>query len=130
MKLRILRQSIRIRVTQAEVTELGHGRPVSAELITEPDILPTIAYRIEPSDHVARLELIATPGNLIVKLSKALAQDLARTDLVTVEETISTSPGHSVSVCVEKDFQCLKPRLDDQDEGTFPHPEAEQGATC
>ncbi len=126
MKLRILRQSIRLRVTQAEVAELGQGRPVSAELTTAAGAAPLIAYQVEPSAEVTTLGLVARPGNLTVQVSRALAEDLARTDRVTIEETIVTGPDHAVSVCLEKDFQCLKPRQGGQDDDTFPHPEAAQ----
>ena len=130
MKLRILKQSIRLRLTQPEVAELGQGKPVSAQLVIGPAAHQQLAYSIQPSPESESVSASMDANHIVITLPMPLARELAESELVTVEGTASWGPDTHVSICIEKDFQCLKPRADGQDEGTFPHPNANPDDSC
>jgi hypothetical protein len=130
LKLRILRQSIRLRLTQPEVAELGQGKPVSAELIIGPAPHQQLIYSLMPSSNDERVTVSMDTNHIVITLPIELAGEFAETELVTIEESIASSPESSLTICIEKDFQCLKPRADGQDEGTFSDPNANPDESC
>ena len=114
MKIRIKDNSIRFRLSQSEVTELGSAGKVSG--YTE---FPgqTLTYAIERTeDHL---------------LSTAFAENriVLRMPAGMVEEWISTErigfggQAGKVKILVEKDFVCLDNTLEDQSDN-YPNPNA------
>ena len=130
MKLRILKQSIRIRLTQGEVLSLGEGSPVSAELKLGPLDTQKLVYTVTPDESAALLGVDMRQAEIVITLPAGMARELAHTERVTIEEVLTQDPDLTVKVCIEKDFQCLKPRSGDQDEDSFPHPSADQEPIC
>ena len=118
MKLRILRDSIRLRLTQGEVARLRAGEsivettPLGEGVGFEYALMPgkTNAIAASMGDH--RLTVTA-PAN-------ALA-DWAASDAVGVVCPMDTS---GPSILIEKDFACLSPRDGEDDVDTYPHPKS------
>ena len=122
MKLRLLKQSVRVRLTQPEVHLLGQGQPVVAELILGPKPEQKLIYSLEPRPDTESLGITMVGQHMVITLPEALGHELAQTDRVTLQDTVIIDPETSVTLCIEKDFQCLKPRSDEQDEDSFPNP--------
>jgi len=114
VKLRIRKNSIRLRLTRSEVDALREPGFVEERVELAP---ASLVYRIERGQ--AR-ELGATfdGARLVVSVPEATLRDFCDTDRVGFD-----GASGSVRVLVEKDWQCLAPR-DEDDADAFPHPAA------
>ena len=124
MKLRIRGDSVRLRLKRHEVEAIGAG-----ECVVEQTRFPgsALTYRLDVTDG-DHISAAYARGELAIRLPRPLAANWANTDEVSL-----VGNSGDLSILVEKDFQCLAPghhRPDEDDEDTFPHPEAETGKGC
>ena len=103
MKVRIQRNSIRLRLTISEVGRLAEGKTVSSTLEISP-IKFTYELKAGRVDNIA---VSFAQGTLAATIPFADAKDLALTDRVGVRST------GSPEVVIEKDFGCARPRPDE-----------------
>lgn len=129
MKLRIRENTIRLRLKRGEVEQIAAGHS-----IVEQTRFPgaTLTYRLDVSGDDS---VTASFNNdcLAIRLPATDVAQWATTDQVSIvaEQAIDSSGG--LSLLVEKDFKCLSPghhREGEDDEDTFPHPEADSGKGC
>ena len=113
MKLRIRGNSLRLRLSQSEVTQLAREGRVEEAISFGPSKL---TYALTTSD-VDRVGATYDSNRIVVTLPKARAQTWTSTDEVGIE-----SKGE-LAILVEKDWSCLKPREGEDDSDAFPHPE-------
>jgi hypothetical protein len=121
MKLRIKGNSIRLRLTQSEIRQVGAGQTVREEvcfatghfayaLLTDPAIgVPDAGFR---------------EGELQVRLPADRAARWAFSDEVGIEERIAGRDGHALHLLIEKDFQCLHKRPGEDESDHFKNPAA------
>lgn len=72
-------------------------------------------------------------GNLAVRLPMSEVRQWAQSGQVSILAEQSVGESQSLTLLVEKDFKCLSPghhRPDEDDDDTFPHPDADSGAGC
>ncbi len=114
MKLRIRGQSIRLRLTQPEVTQILQGLPVR-----ETTLLPSqnFMYELAASESAKAIVADFADGLLRIIIPQSMALEWAGSDLVGLENK-------ALKILIEKDFQCLTPRPSEEDEGSFPNPNA------
>lgn len=113
MKLRIRGNSLRLRLSQSEVTQLAqHGR-VEDAISFGPQKL-TYVLTTSDVDHVGA---VYESNRIVVTLPKDRAQTWTSSEQVGIE-----SRGE-LHILVEKDWSCLKPRDGEDDSDAFPHPE-------
>ena len=105
MKLRIHRNSLRIRLVQSEVAQLAQGLPLEQTTEFGPDA--RLITRVEPTPAV--VELSATFSNSMVSVHIPLHQAIiwATGDDVGLESLQSVDAERSLKILIEKDFQCL-----------------------
>jgi len=118
MKLRLRTNSIRLRLTQSEVRTLrATGR--IAECIHLPGG-ESFVYTLAAGP--ARATSFAGQG-LVVTLESAAIAAWADTEAIAIRAEFPTPHG-SLTVLVEKDFECLhrNPTNAAEDNDTFPHP--------
>lgn len=115
MKLRVRGSSLRLRLTRSEVDALRDRGFVEE---TTPLLPSPLVYRIERGAG-PRVAVRFESGCLAIVVPEALATDFCNTDRVGFEET-----SEGVRVLVEKDWQCLAPRDEDESDA-FPHPRGE-----
>lgn len=114
MKLRIKGNSIRIRLTRGEVDQLAHAGVV--EQRTEFPLGGALISRVRRAD--CRAIAASLDGATIdIVVPSILISEWASTDLVTLE----SEPSASMQLLIEKDFECLHKRSDD-DVDAYPHP--------
>ncbi len=119
MKLRIRGQSVRFRLSPDDVATLGRGEPLKESLVFGPST--AFVYGLVPSD-VTAITVDAETNALLFLCPRRLIATLVETEEVGFESVVDgVEPG--LTVLVEKDFQCLIPRGED-DGTTFPHPNA------
>lgn len=129
MKLRLLNNSVRLRLQQGEVTRIAAG-----ESVAEHTRLPggTLIYRLEVAD-TASVAARLSGATLTVTLPRKIAAAWADSQQVSIASEFETDDGESLSVLVEKDFKCLSPgkeRSEGEDADGFPHPEEHSGKRC
>lgn len=118
MKLRIRGNSLRLRLTKGEVAALRDVGGV--EETVHFSATSKLVYAIERSGGGA-LNARFDDSRILVQIPESIALDWCNTDRVGIEGTSG-----EVRVLVEKDWQCLAPR-DEDDGDAYPHPE-NQGA--
>jgi len=123
MKLRIRGNSVRMRLKVGEVEVVGAGGRIEEKTQFPGSAL---TYSLEVAD-IAKMEAQFSDGNLLVTLPRKAAEEWARNDTVSLVSELSLPDAGTLSVLIEKDFECLAPghhRDCKDDEDTFPHPDA------
>jgi hypothetical protein len=124
MKLRIRGDSIRVRLTQAEVRALAAEGAVEDGTTFLAGGRLTYALAVAPDGPVLSAVLSSSGGaaRIEVRIEKTAADAWAAGDDVGVEAEQPTGDGRVLRILVEKDFACLKPRPHEEDEDAFPNP--------
>lgn len=114
MKLRIKGNSIRLRLTKSEIDALRDGGLVEESVHFS--ATSRFTYALERSGEAVSATF--HEGRVLVRVSNALALELCDTDRVGIDESAG-----EVRILIEKDWQCLAPRDEDESDA-FPHPRA------
>jgi Family of unknown function (DUF7009) len=123
MKLRILGDTVRLRLKRGEVEQLAAGISIVEKTHFPGSVL---TYQLDLSgndDFSATFD----DGNLVVSLPHSKVLDWAATDEVSLCAEQKLPGSGSISLLIEKDFSCLEPghhRDGNEDADTFPHPSA------
>lgn len=125
MKLRILGNSVRFRVSQAELAQLETDGHVEDSVAFGPDA--RLVYRLEVADSGpgAAAESISAgyDGNGVrVVLPRAIVDVWQQPDEVSIRGEQALPGGGNLSILVEKDFTCLIPREGEDQSDLFPNP--------
>lgn len=123
MKLRILDNSIRLRLTQSEV-----GKASIDGLVRGSVRFPgsnTFAYVLESSPATVKPEAHFSNNVLTVRIPEADIRRWAGSDQVSIESEQGLDDGGELRILVEKDFACLAPRQGEDEADMYPHPEAD-----
>lgn len=124
MKMRILDQSIRFRLTQSEVQQFDQQGHVETHILFAPNATQKLSYRIAQDDQATEVFADYLDHTVTVHVPHSIAQRWIHSDEVSFSTPKATT--ESVFVLVEKDFQCLNPREGNDDQDTFPHPRKHQ----
>lgn len=127
VKLRILQQSLRFRLSQKDVEELISGNELENMVQLSP--VSGEHFRITLRRCHMPSKVTLQDRTLQVQFADKLCQNLASIDIVTIEEKLDVGDGNFLRIMLEKDFACLKPREGSDDFDTFKHPN-EQSASC
>ncbi len=114
MKIRIKDNSIRFRLTQSEVSELGSNGMISGH--TE---FPgqTFTYAVEKTEGSA-LSAAFEANRMVVRIPAPMVSEWVSTDRVGFD-----GQAGKLKILVEKDFVCLDNTLEDQSDN-YPNPNA------
>lgn len=126
MKLRIRGNSVRLRVTRTELERIAAGEAVTET--TDFGGGQRLKYRLVSDHDATGIGAAFEAGVVTVTLPAPVADEWASTDSVSLGADQSAGAGESLSILVEKDFQCLAPREGEDESDMFPHPEAAGGA--
>lgn len=127
MKLRIRGNSLRLRLTKSEVTEIGAGLPVEETVDFGGEPAQKLIYALVPTDDAENPTAVFDAGRIAVFIPKAQAAEWARTNQVGIEAEKQNGAGaggggRSLRILIEKDFACLETRAGEEDADTFAHP--------
>lgn len=123
MKLRIKGNSIRLRLTQAEVQRIAKRETVQDHLRFGRDT-PPFTYALEVGPKASEITASYQAYSLLVTLPSEVARQWAESNQISLEETLSLDEDASLYVLVEKDFQCLHQRPNEDERDHFPNPAA------
>lgn len=116
MKLRIQGNSIRFRLTQTEVSNLGEGIDCKSKLAFPRgnSLVYGLTVDSEMSSYFSENEItVSLPLNEV--------RAWATSDQVGIKGDLNLENGDKLSILVEKDFQCLTERAEDESD-LFPNP--------
>lgn len=123
MKLRIRGNTIRLRVTQSEINQLAEVGFVESSISFSPNPVDRIGYAIQSSSKVSGIHAIFENNIIQVQIPKDLTEKWTQSDLVGLSQEQDLGGMGILKILIEKDFACLKPRIDGEDESdNFPNP--------
>lgn len=123
MKLRVLDNSIRLRLTRTEVEKVAADGLVKASVpfsagVSFDYILESSRACVNPAAHVSN-------NVLTVCLPEEATRQWANSERVSISAEQPLDDGRSLRILVEKDFACLVAREGEDDSDMFEHPAAE-----
>ena len=121
MKLRLKGNSIRLRLTRAELEQLV-STGVVEEAVEFGSVDRSFAYALETAEEAATIGAEYGNDRLSVRIPAGRAAQWADSDEVGIEADLG-----GLRVLVEKDFACLKPRPGEDEADMFPNPNS---GTC
>ncbi len=116
MKLRLLEDSIRLRLLEPEVADIAAGIAVVGETSMPGGAL---LYRLSVSGEDVQAEFV--DSIIEVTISERIAQEWASSQQVSIRG-ISPIDGGETKILIEKDFTCINPAEDEDQTGTFANP--------
>jgi len=129
MKLRIRQNSVRLRLKRSEVDQIASGKSITEETHFPGSVL---TYRLDVSDD-SKVSASFSEGKLVIRLPISELTQWAQTEQVSIVAEQALEDSGTLSLLIEKDFSCLAPghhRPDEDDEDTFPHPNADSADAC
>ena len=120
MKLRIRGNSIRLRLMQNEVKTLEQTAQVK-DLVAFPGG-EEFVYQLKISD---RFEAVKDSNSLTVSIPEPDAFRWIQTEEVGIENSFELPNGEMLNLLIEKDFNCLTNRPNEDESDTFQNPSAE-----
>lgn len=118
MKLRVHKNSIRLRLSQSEVKKIGQGQPIVEILEIGVGQQGHFSYSLIPVEEENDILADYGQNNLKVIFPKQLAIEWASTDRVS----LSNQMDNGLSILIEKDFQCLHRRPGEDEADNFRNP--------
>lgn len=124
MKLRILDDSLRLRLPQGEVEQLRAAGRVEAAIHFGPGPRQRLVYALVAVPDAQRMSAVITDGEIAVHVPEAVAHAWADGDEVSLRGEQATGDGRTLSLLVEKDFKCLVPREGEEAYDGYANPKA------
>jgi hypothetical protein len=122
MKLRILGNSIRLRLTRPEVDRVCTGEWVEERTHFGPTPALPLVYRIGPGGDIAHARAKFEGNTVSVELPAEFLRTWATSNTVGTEARQEFAAGEALRILVEKDFKCLAPRDDEDQSDAFANP--------
>ena len=123
MKLRIRDNSIRLRLTQVEVSALRDDGLVSARTAFPGG--REFQYVLESSPASVNPAAFYSDNEIRVRLPETMVLAWATTEQVSIEGEQLLDDGEKLSILVEKDFACLAPRPGEDESDMYAQPNAD-----
>jgi hypothetical protein len=125
LKLRILDNSIRLRLSQSEVQQVSEkglvrGRVRFAGSNAFEYILESSPATVNPEAHMSN-------NVLTVRVPRMDIRQWADSERVSIDAAQVLSDGERLRILVEKDFRCLSPREGEDESDLYPHPGTDSG---
>lgn len=120
MKLRICRNSLRFRLSPADVARLD-GTGVILER-TRFGAESEFSYSLYTNPDIDRPRAALDARSIRVELPLSVVRDWSRSDTVGISGSQTAGDGSVLEILVEKDFECLEGRAEDAAEQLYPNP--------
>ncbi len=121
MKLRIQRNSLRLRLSRTELSRLEREGLLEETIYFGPSSESQLTYALAWDRSVTRLEVQYSPQRVTVWLPRETAARWFHTSKVGIDGEVDLGARGTLSVLVEKDFACLD-RSPEENADTFPNP--------
>jgi hypothetical protein len=111
MKIRIKGNSVRIRLSKAEVEKLGDTGYIEEHACFGSN---RFVYALRTELHANELSASFDEGKITMYIPASFIKDWAVNEVVGFEGMMAVSHAESLQLLVEKDFQCLDQTIEDQ----------------
>lgn len=125
MKLRIKGDSLRLRLTQGEVSQLDTGSGVVEEKVRFPGSA-VLTYRLRRDAVATSVNASFAEGAVEVRVPEKAVRHWASSNDEGISGAQPIAAGDELLISVEKDFRCLVPRAGEED--NFANPTTDK--TC
>ncbi len=122
MKLRIKGDSLRLRLTQGEVSLLGETGAVEDRVRFGPGA--ALVYRLRRDPAASDVRATFVNGAVEVRVPEKTALAWCTSDEVTLSGTQAAAADAELRIVVEKDFKCLTEREGEDESDHFKNPNA------
>jgi Family of unknown function (DUF7009) len=124
VKLRIRGNSIRLRLSQSEVAQLAQNGRVndSTRFSAAPEGRLSYTLESSPSAPEVFAGLSLSRGEIRITIPQSQTQEWANSELVGLQHTQPIDGDETLSILIEKDFQCLTPRPGEDQSDNFQNP--------
>jgi len=123
MKLRIKGNSIRLRLSQGEVSGLAQNAEIEDSIsFANRRLTYALTARNETKEIFARFD----NDRIEIIIPAALAEQWTKTEQVGIDAEQKLPDGETLKILVEKDFACLTEREGEDETDAFPHPQVGQ----
>ncbi|GAB3649711.1 hypothetical protein GCM10028791_15750 [Echinicola sediminis] len=123
MKLRLNNNSIRLRLSQTEVQQIAAGETVTEMLYLGSSSLG-FGYSMVPDSRSEQIEAIYADNHLKIIVPQNVSKAWAVSEEVTIRQVLHEGLEHENLLLIEKDFQCLHKRPDEDESDNFPNPKS------
>lgn len=123
MKLRIKGNSIRLRLSQSEVSGLAENAKVEDSISFGHGQL---TYALTTSNKAKEIVAQFENGRIEIIVPAPFAEQWTRSEQVGFGAEQKLSGGETLKILVEKDFACLTEREGEDETDAFPHPQSGQ----
>jgi len=121
MKLRIKGNSIRLRLTQAEVKEFQENGIVEEIVKFGNTDSSKMHYLLQVSSG-NEINALYELNKMLVNVPKPIAEKWTTTNQIGFEYQMPLNENENLFILVEKDFKCLQPRKHEDENDMFPNP--------
>ncbi len=125
MKLRIKGNSIRLRLTRSEISEIGESGVVADQIDFGAGTTLSYSLRADPTTDTPRTTMDAR-GIAVFVPAAQIARWVQDETMVSIRADQAIGKQTPLSILVEKDFACLKPREGEDESDMFEHPQPDQ----
>ena len=125
MKLRIRGDSLRLRLSQGDVARLVEEGLVGSTTHFSPGPDGRLSCTLVADATAVVLAAELEPRMVRVRMPVDLVRLLADTEEVGVRAEQDAGEGRTLMILVEKDFECISPRVGEAETDGFPNPRAE-----
>ncbi|MEM7154746.1 MAG: hypothetical protein AAF799_17990 [Myxococcota bacterium] len=122
MKLRILDDSLRLRLPKSEVEQLRATGRVEAAVHFGPGPEQRLTYALVVVPETQRISAVLTDREVAVHLPESVAHAWADGDEISLRAEQSLGDDRSLSLLIEKDFKCVVPRDGEQNYDGYENP--------
>jgi hypothetical protein len=119
MKLRLRKNSIRLRLTKGEVALFNESSVV--EEYVDFGEGTRFFYRLLSDNNAVQTDARLEAAGITVVVPSSEAQAWAATEQIGISAERATPDG-VLNILIEKDFTCREPRANGEDDDTFPNP--------
>jgi hypothetical protein len=125
MKLRILGNSLRLRISRSELERLQADGSIedSIRFSSAPEASLTYALAVEPGEEGVRVRY--SPQRVAVLLNEAQLRTWSQPNEVGIYVSVSNGSEKGLQLTIEKDFACLD-RSHASNADAFPNPHADK----
>jgi hypothetical protein len=127
MKLRIKGSSLRLRLTQGEVHSLETAGEVAEQVHFGGGA--KLTYRLRTDAKSPEISASYRDNVIDIRVPRDAALTWSRSDQVTLCHA-EVAGDEELRIVIEKDWNCLAPRSDEDESDNFPHPETGTGKVC
>ena len=126
MKLRFNGNTIRLRLSRSDVQSIKEGKDL-AEKVIFGNGQPDFQYALKLSHQSPNIEATCHASEIAVIVPKLMALDWAESDKVGLYRIPPAKQEETLSITIEKDFQCLHKRPGEDETDNFPNPRQGEG---